>query len=112
MRHAARRDPSPASAGRSMTSVSHRAAFAAGLVGLIAGNGAAAGDLRPVGLADLCVTNGEVTMAADGRLRVETSSSRAVLRSLTDAAAEIDFRYLGPTTGAKPLASGELRRQI
>jgi hypothetical protein len=68
--------------------------------------------LRPIGLGDLCVTNGEVGAAAGGRLRVETPSSRAVLRSLTDAVAEIDFRYLGPTAGEKPLASGEMRRQI
>jgi hypothetical protein len=78
----------------------------------IVGHAVADETLQPVALADLCVTNGEVKATAGGRLSVETPSSRAVLRSLTDPVSEIDFRYLGPTAGEKPLASGELRRQI
>ena len=33
-------------------------------------------------------------------------------RNVGDQSAEIRFRYLGPTQTSKPLASGELRRQI
>jgi hypothetical protein len=65
---------------------------------------------------DLCVTNGAVSTLPDGRLAVGTPSSRAVVRttpeSTADQVAEIRFRYLGPTPTSKPLASGELRRQI
>jgi len=61
---------------------------------------------------DLCVTNGTVSAERDGKLAVNTPSSRAVLRFASQSAAEIRFRYLGATEGSKPLASGELRRQI
>ncbi len=61
---------------------------------------------------DLCVTNGVVTTAPDGRMTVETPSSRAVLRMPSEPAAEIRFRYLGATAGSKPLASGAMRRQL
>jgi hypothetical protein len=64
----------------------------------------------------LCVTNGTVSMLPAGRLAIDTPSSRAVVRTATestaDQLAEIRFRYLGPTQVSKPLASGELRRQI
>lgn len=60
----------------------------------------------------LCVTNGVVTALPDGRLAIDTPSSRAVVRMATAQSAEIRFRYLGPTQSSKPLASGELRRQI
>jgi hypothetical protein len=64
----------------------------------------------------LCVTNGVVTPLAGGRLAVETSSSRAVVQTgagnAADQVAEIHFQYLGPSQDTKPLASGELRRQI
>jgi len=43
---------------------------------------------------------------------IETPSARAVIPGVTEQVAEIRFRYLGPTSGSKPLASGELRRQI
>jgi hypothetical protein len=89
-----------------------RVVFAAILVDLYVASPTSAEELRPVARSDLCVTNGDIEATPSGRLLVETPSSRAVLRSLTDAAAEIDFRYLGPSAGAKPLASGELRRQI
>jgi hypothetical protein len=62
------------------------------------------------------VTNGAVSTLPDGRLAVATPSSRAVVLAATDDSAgqvaEIRFRYLGPTQTSKPLASGELRRQI
>jgi hypothetical protein len=68
--------------------------------------------LRPVTLRDICVTNGEIRTGPDGRLQINSVSSRAVLRFLSQPAAEIRFTYLGPSAQSKPLASGELRRQI
>jgi hypothetical protein len=63
----------------------------------------------------LCVTNGAVSVLASGRLAIDTPSSRAVVQAAatsTDQTAEIRFQYLGPSEVSKPLASGELRRQI
>src|SRR5260370_13479645 len=64
----------------------------------------------------LCVTNGNVSALSGGWLAIDTPSSRAVVRTdakpSADQVAEIRFRYLGPTETSKPLASGELRRQI
>src|SRR5579859_7545056 len=61
----------------------------------------------------LCVTNGEITTTASGRLAINTPSSRALVRGpSTPAIAEIRFTYLGPSADSKPLASGEIRRQI
>ena len=64
----------------------------------------------------LCVTNGAVSALADGRLAIETPSSRAIVQAGTgnaaDQIAEIRFQYLGPSRTSRLLASGELRRQI
>ena len=60
----------------------------------------------------LCVTNGTILERPDGRLTIESASSRAVVRAATAQAVRIRFRYLGPTLESKPLASGEMRRQI
>ena len=64
----------------------------------------------------LCVTNGAVSALPDGRLTIETPSSRAIVQAGTgnagDQIAEIHFQYLGPSQDTRPLASGELRRQI
>jgi hypothetical protein len=64
----------------------------------------------------LCVTNGVVLAQPDGRLAIETPSSRAIVRTgsgnAADQIAEIRFQYLGPSGDSRPLASGELRRQI
>jgi hypothetical protein len=68
--------------------------------------------LERIGREELCVTNGVVSSLPDGRLAIDSPSARAVVRAATDQTAEIRFRYLGPTTVSKPLASGELRRQI
>jgi hypothetical protein len=68
--------------------------------------------LRPVNLRDICVTNGEIRTGPDGRLQINSLSSRAVLRFKSRPAAEIRFTYLGSSAQSKPLASGELRRQI
>jgi hypothetical protein len=72
--------------------------------------------LQRIGRDRLCVTNGAVTALPGGRLAIETPSSRAVVQvgteNAADQAAEIHFQYLGPSQDSKPLASGELRRQI
>jgi len=64
----------------------------------------------------LCVTNGAVAALADGRLAIDTPSSRAIVQagtgSATDQIAEVHFQYLGPSADSRPLASGVLRRQI
>jgi len=65
----------------------------------------------------LCVTNGAVTASPGGRLAIGTPSSRGFVqagteRNAADQVAEIRFQYLGPSQDLKPLASGELRRQI
>jgi hypothetical protein len=78
----------------------------------IADDAAAGSPIGRVGAGSLCVTNGVVSALPDGRLAIETASSRGVVRGSDGQAAEIRFRYLGPTTDSKPLASGELRRQI
>jgi hypothetical protein len=78
-----------------------------------AGVGAA---LQRISRDQLSVTNGAVTVLRDGTIAIDTPSSRAVVSNVTEIAvdqiAEIRFRYLGPTKTGKPLASGELRRQI
>jgi hypothetical protein len=72
--------------------------------------------LQGIARNDLCVTNGNVSVLSGGWLAIDTPSSRAVVRTdakqTADQVAEIRFRYLGPTQTSKPLASGELRRQI
>ncbi len=62
----------------------------------------------------LCVTNGAVSVLASGWLAIDTPSSRAVpsRRNINDQTAKIRFQYLGPSQVSKPLASGELWRQI
>jgi hypothetical protein len=64
---------------------------------------------------ELCVTDGIVSAQPGGELAIDTPRSRAVVRNIArsqDQVAEIRFRYVGPSQGSKPLASGELRRQI
>ena len=68
--------------------------------------------MQRIGIEELCVTNGVVSSLPDGRLSIDSPSARAVVRVASDQTAELRFRYLGPTTVSKPLASGELRRQI
>lgn len=69
-------------------------------------------ELERVLLDGLCVTNGVISTLPDGRLATNTPSSRAVVRNIGAQSAAIRFRYLGPSLSLKPLASGELRRQI
>jgi hypothetical protein len=68
--------------------------------------------LERISRESLCVTNGTVSPLPDGRLAIDSASSRAVVRKATAQTAEIRFRYVGPTSASKPLASGQLRRQI
>jgi hypothetical protein len=72
--------------------------------------------LQRIDRSRLCVTNGVVSSSADGRLAIETSSSRATVQSgaddPADQIAEIRFHYLGPSHDSRPLASAQLRRQI
>lgn len=68
--------------------------------------------LQPIGRNRICVTNGAVSSLPDGRLGIQTPSSRAVAPGSDGTAAELHFRYLGPAIQVKPLASGEIRRQI
>ncbi len=70
------------------------------------------GALQSVALRDICVTNGEIRTGPDGRLQIDSPSSRAVLRFRSQPAVEIRFTYLGSSAKSKPLASGELRRQV
>jgi hypothetical protein len=93
----------------------------AGLLAVALGSSAAAqprraegpsGVLLPIARDQLCVTNGVVSTLPGGELGIDTASSRAVVRFPTGSSAEIRFRYLGPSAESKPLASGEMRRQI
>jgi hypothetical protein len=73
---------------------------------------AQAGSLQRVQLDALCVTDGQATPLPDGRLVINTPASRAVVMAPTAARAEMRFRYMGASEGSKPLASGQMRRQI
>jgi len=77
---------------------------------------APASSLDRIDRKSLCVTNGAITERPNGQLAIDTPSSRAVVGGAVDKAAdqaaEIRFRYVGPSQATKPLASGELRRQI
>ena len=68
--------------------------------------------LSPVTRRDLCVTNGVIAETTSGTMLIESASSRAIVSNSDGRSAAIRFRYLGPSANAKPLASGELRRQI
>ncbi|HEX2888945.1 hypothetical protein, partial [Vineibacter terrae] len=72
--------------------------------------------LQSMDRSELCVTNGTVSTLSGGWLAIDTPSSRAVVstapKRMADQVAEIRFRYLGPTRASRPLASGEMRRQI
>jgi hypothetical protein len=63
-------------------------------------------------LSELCVTDGSLEDAGNGRLRVTVPQMRAVLvRPPTDAA-QLSFIYLGPTVTRKALGSGTTRVQF
>jgi hypothetical protein len=67
--------------------------------------------LRPLGRAELCVTEGALEPAADESLTVASPKMRAVARAPGAEAAEMRFTYLGPTAVQTALGSGALRQQ-
>ena len=73
-------------------------------------------ELQRIDHGRLCVTNGVVSALAGDRLTIDTASSRAIAQvggeSASDQIAEVHFKYLGPSQDSRPLASGDLRRQI
>jgi hypothetical protein len=68
--------------------------------------------LQRVARDQMCVTNGVIVPTQGGVLAIATPSSRAVVPGAAAQSAELHFRYMGPSDAARPLASGELRRQI
>jgi len=82
------------------------------LLALASTSTAAAAPWSEIARDQLCVTNGIVTTLPTGELAIDSASSRGVVRVPTSQSAEVRFRYLGPSAESKPLASGELRRQI
>jgi len=73
---------------------------------------AASAPLHSIRQSEFCVTNGVLKTLPNGMLAIDSASSRAVMFQSIAQAAEIRFRYLGPSVESKPLASGEMRRQI
>ncbi len=59
----------------------------------------------------LCVTHGKLG-TADGHLRIDDPSVRAVAPASRGDAAALKFTYDGPSEEATLLASGQLRRQL
>jgi hypothetical protein len=80
---------------------------------LLAGASPSARDgVRTIDRRDLCLSSGEIEQLPGHRLGIEVPGVRAVVFADTPQAAEIQFTYRGPSAGTKPLASGEVRRQI
>jgi hypothetical protein len=73
---------------------------------------AQAGALQRMQLDALCVTDGTATALPGDRFAIATPASRAIMTAPTAPRAELRFRYVGATDGSKPLASGEMRRQV
>jgi hypothetical protein len=67
---------------------------------------------RRMTVRDFCVTEGHIGEASDATLVIEDSKTRAVLGWEAAPAAEISFRYLGPTREQSALGSGAVRTQI
>jgi hypothetical protein len=62
--------------------------------------------------AELCVTEGDVSGAADTHLSVDVPKMRAYVNRGTAQAAQLAFTYLGPTARQSALASGATRVQF
>lgn len=60
----------------------------------------------------LCITEGRISPAADGWMRVDSTKMRAVLGVPSKSEAEIRFRYLGETGERSLLRSGAERTQL
>lgn len=65
-----------------------------------------------VGRDNLCVTEGAIDKAADGRLSINVPKMRAYVNKWTSPAIEAHFSYLGPTAQESRLGSGQVRRQF
>ena len=79
---------------------------------LVLGGSASADELARAPAARWRVTRGHVEPLADGRARVREPKMRAVVDASDGNDAELRFVVRGPSVGAAPLASGELRRQV
>jgi hypothetical protein len=77
-----------------------------------AGGAAPAPALVPIEARELAVTSGELTPDGPRRFSIRSPTLRAELGRAPRSAAELAFVYQGPTHDDRPLASGELRRQI
>lgn len=69
-------------------------------------------ELTPLTRADLCTTLGDLLATPSGRLEVRASKMRAVAPLAGRDAAELRFKYLGPTEQTSALGSGEVRQQL
>lgn len=79
---------------------------------LLSACGVPSSHANPKGLASWCVTNGQVSVNNDNWLSITAPSVRMIDPLSTTQHVDIKFRYIAPTNDIKPLASGELRRQI
>jgi hypothetical protein len=61
---------------------------------------------------DLCVTEGHLEDAGNGRLSVNVPKMRAYVNGTTADVAELRFTYLGPTAASTALGSGAVRTQF
>jgi len=68
--------------------------------------------LRPVSREQLKVTEGTVAALPSGELSIEDAKVRAVVAATRGDAAELRFRFLGPSTTIAPLDGGEARQQL
>ena len=65
-----------------------------------------------VQVGDLCVTEGTLETANNGRLSVNVSKMRAYVNRATSDMVELQFTYLGPTAATSVLGSGAVRTQF
>ena len=79
---------------------------------LLSACSASSSHANPKSLASWCVTNGQISTSNDDWLSITAPSVRMIDPLNTTQHVGIKFRYIAPTDDSKPLASGELRRQI
>jgi hypothetical protein len=73
---------------------------------------AAESSLKPVSLAQLCVTEGSIAPSSNNQMQVSVPAMRAYMAALTPQREEARFTYSGSTPNAKPLGSGAIRSQF
>ncbi len=61
---------------------------------------------------ELCVTEGEVKAAPDGRFTVNATKMRAYVNTGKSQSVEARLTYMGPTAEVSKLGSGEVRQQF